>query len=118
MKSLRIALAATLLMTGAAASAQSASDARCLLLSNAFAGQTKDANAQKLAEAAFYFYLGRLGSSATAAQTKSLFDQQAKTVTDATAGGIMDSCVKEFKAKVDMVQSLGSKPAAATPPKK
>lgn len=118
MKSLRIALAATLLTTAAAASAQTASDARCILLSNAFAQQAKAGDAQKLAEAAFYFYLGRISPNATAAQMKALFDQQAKTVTDATAGGIMDSCAKEFRAKVELVQSLSSKPAAATPPKK
>jgi hypothetical protein len=119
MKTLRIALAATLLVTGAAASAQSASDARCILLSNACAGQAKAGDAQKLAEAAFYFYLGRISPNATAAQVKALFDQQAKTVTDATAGGIMDNCAKEFRSKVELVQSLGAKPApAATPPKK
>lgn len=118
MKSLRIAVAAALLMTGGAAVAQSATDAGCILVSNAFAQQAKDANAQKLAEASFYFYLGRIGSSASAAQMKSLFDQQAKTVTETTAGGLMDSCVKEFQAKVQLVQSLSAKPPAATPPKK
>ncbi|HEX5239264.1 MAG TPA: hypothetical protein VFW39_12480 [Sphingomicrobium sp.] len=118
MNTLRIALGATLLMTGAAASAQSASDARCILLSNAFAQQAKTGDAQKLAEASFYFYLGRISANATAAQIKTLFDQQAKSVTDATAGGIMDSCAKEFKAKVDLVESLGSKPQPATTPKK
>jgi hypothetical protein len=118
MKTLRIALAATLLTTGAAASAQSANDARCILLSNAFASQEKAGDAQKLAEAAFYFYLGRISPTATPAHVKALFDQQAKTVTDATAGGIMDSCAKEFKAKVDLVQSLSAKPQPATTPKK
>lgn len=118
MKTLRIALAATLMVTGAAASAQNVNDARCILLSNAFAQQAKEANAQKLAEAAFYFYLGRMSPTATAAQMKSVFDQQAKTVTEASAGGLMDSCVKEFQSKVNLVQSLSAKPAATTPPKK
>ncbi|HEX5257627.1 MAG TPA: hypothetical protein VFW35_02465 [Sphingomicrobium sp.] len=117
MKSLRIALAATLLMTGAAASAQSATDARCLLLSSAFAKQNQDANAQKLAEASFYFYLGRIGASATPAQLKALFDQQSKTLSDTTAGGLMNACAKEFQAKVELINSLGS-PPPATPPKK
>jgi len=37
MKSLRIALGAALLASGAAASAQTATDARCVLLSSAYA---------------------------------------------------------------------------------
>jgi hypothetical protein len=118
MKTLRIALASTLLVTGAAASAQSANDARCILLSNAFAQQAKAGDAQKLAEASFYFYLGRIPPTATAAQMKALFDQQAKTVTDATAGGIMDNCAKEFRDKVQLVQSLSKPAQPATAPKK
>jgi hypothetical protein len=118
MKSLRIALAASLLMTGAAASAQSATDVRCILLSSAFAKQNQDANAQKLAEAAFYFYLGRIGASATPAQLKALFDQQAKTLSDSTAGGLMNACAKEFQSKVQLLDSLAPPPPAATPPKK
>jgi len=118
MKSLRIALAASLLMTGAAASAQSATDARCILLSSAFAKQNQDANAQKLAEAAFYFYLGRIGASATPAQLKALFDQQAKTLSDTTAGGLMNACAKEFQSKVQLIGSLASPPPAAAAPKK
>lgn len=117
MKSLRIALAASLLVTGAAASAQSATDARCILLSSAYAKQTQDANAQKLAEASFYFYLGRIGGQATAAQLKTLLDAQAKTLTDATAPGLMNACAKEFQAKVQLLQGVGSPPPAA-PPKK
>jgi hypothetical protein len=115
MKSLRIALAATLLMTGGAASAQSASDARCIVLSNVYAGEAKEANAQKLAEAAFYFYLGRVGP-VTSAQLKTLLDAQTKSLTDATAAGIMNGCIKEFQSKVQLVQSLS--PQQAAPPKK
>jgi hypothetical protein len=115
MKTLRIALAATLLTTGAAATAQSANDARCILLSNVYAKEKQDANAQKLAEAAFYFYLGRLSPSITSAQLKTLLDTQAKTVTDATAGGLMNACAKEFESKVQLLQSLA--PAAPAQPK-
>jgi hypothetical protein len=117
MKSLRIVLAAGLLMSGAAASAQSATDARCILLSSAFAKQNQDANAQKLADAAFYFYLGRISPQASAAQLKALFDQQAKTLTDATAGGLMNACAKEFEAKVTLINGLGSPPPTTAPKK-
>jgi hypothetical protein len=118
MKSLRIALAASLLMTGAAASAQSASDARCILLSGVYAKQNQDANAQKLAEATYFFYLGRISAQESAAQLKALFDAQAKAITDATAGGLMNTCAKDFQAKVELVNSLAGPPPAATPPKK
>lgn len=119
MKALPIALAAALLATSGAASAQSANDARCILLSSAFAKESKDATAQKVAEATFYFYLGRISAQESAAQLKTLFEQQGKTLTDATAGNLMDSCAKEFRAKMDLINSLaGPPPAAATPPKK
>ena len=117
MKTLRIAVAASLLMTGAAAAAQSATDARCVLLSAAFAKQNQDANAQKLAEASYYFYLGRIAPAATAAQLKALFDAQAKGITDANAGGLMNSCAKEFQSKVELINSLAGPPPAAAPKK-
>ena len=119
MKALPITLAAALVATSGAAAAQTANDARCLLLSSAFAKQTQDANAQKLAEASFYFYLGRIAPQATAAQLKSLFDTQAKGLTDAAAPGLMNACAKEFQTKVEMLNSLaGNPPPASTPPKK
>ena len=106
MKLISVAVAAALLATSGAAAAQSASDARCILLSSAFAKQNQDANAQKLAEAAFYFYLGRIGATETPAQLKALFEAQGKTLSDATAGGAMNTCVKEFQSKVEMLQNL------------
>jgi hypothetical protein len=111
MKTLRMAFAATMLVASAAASAQSATDARCIVLSNIFAADAKDANAQKLAEASFYFYLGRIGPL-TSAQLKTQLDAQAKTITDATAGNLMNGCIKEFQAKVQLMQSLAPQPAA------
>lgn len=115
MKALSIALAAAFFATSGAAAAQSANDARCLLLSSAYAKETKDGNAQKLAEASFYFYLGRLAPAVTGAQLKALLDTQAKTLTDATAGGLMNACAKEFQGKVELLNSLAAPaPAAGT----
>jgi hypothetical protein len=121
MKITTVALAAALLATSATASAQSATDVRCLVLSNAFAQQTKDANQQKLAEDTIYFYLGRINGQPTAAQLKTTLDQQAKTITNATAGTQMGECVKAVQAKVELLQSLSqqAKPPAqpqAKPP--
>jgi hypothetical protein len=119
MKSIRIAAAAALLLTSGGAFAQSAKDAQCLILSNIFANDTKDANAQKLAEASLYFYLGRISEGATAPQLKTLLDSQAKTIDDKTAGGLMNGCVNGFKSKMDLVQSLAPKqPATPAPTKK
>jgi hypothetical protein len=122
MKFNAIAVGAVLLATSGAAAAQSATDARCILLSNVFAQQVKDANAQKAAEASLYFYLGRISSAATAAQMKALFESQGKTITNANAGALMSDCAKAVQTKVDMLQSLAppqpaaAKPAKPTPP--
>jgi hypothetical protein len=102
----RFLIAAALLMTGGAASAQSASDAQCFILSNALAQQAKNADDQKAAEVAIYFYLGRIGNQETAAQLKSLFDAQSKTITEANAGTLMNGCIKNVQDKMALVQSL------------
>ena len=118
MNALRTATCAALLLIGSTASAQSVTDAQCLLLSNAFAKDAKDPNAQKAAEIAGYFYLGRVGEHATATQLKAQLEQGAKSITDATAGPQMTACVKAIQDKVQMVQSLGpSAPQAAQPTK-
>ncbi|HLO19101.1 MAG TPA: hypothetical protein VK192_01240 [Sphingomicrobium sp.] len=110
MKTIHIALAAALVVTGGAAAAQTASDAQCILVSNAFANGSKDANQQKTAEASLYFYLGRIGNQMTGSQLKALLDQQAKTLTDQNAGATMNKCVQAIQTKVQLLQSL-SKPA-------
>jgi len=119
MKSTPLAVAAALLMASTAAAAQSANDARCILLANAFAGDAKDAKQQKIAEDTLYFYLGRIAGQPTAAQMKAALDEQGKTLTDANAGPLMNDCVKPVLAKVQVLQSLAteSKPApqAKTP---
>jgi hypothetical protein len=116
MTATRFLIAAALLMTGGAASAQSASDAQCFILSNAFAQQAKEPNDQKAAEVAVYFYLGRIGAQETAAQLKSLFEAQAKTITEANAGTLMNACIKNVQDKMQLVQSLSpAKPAEAKP---
>ena len=111
MKVIPILAAAALFTATGAAAAPSAHDARCVVLSNVYASDTSDPKAQKIAEAAFYFYLGRIGP-ATGAEIKTMFAQQGKTITDATAGGLMDGCVKEFQSRLQLIQSLGTPPPA------
>lgn len=114
-----VAIAAALLATGGAATAQTATEARCIILSNAFAKQAKDADAQKLAEASLYFYLGRIAGQPTTAQMKAVMDQQAKTITQANAGPLMRDCALPVQSKVALLESLNGPPEqAATPPKK
>ena len=116
MKALNIALATALLATGGAAAAQTASDAQCIVLSNAFAGQAKDAKAKEIAEASLYFYLGRVGNM-TAAQLKTLLDAQSKTITQANAGPGMQKCAAAIQTKVELLKTIAatSKPASAKP---
>jgi len=116
MKTLKIALGCALLATGGAATAQSASDAQCIILSNAFASQSKDAEQQKAAQASMYFYLGRISNSMTAAQLKTMLDQQMKTINNASAGEAMNKCLATIKSRVDMLESLDpDAKSAATP---
>lgn len=105
MKALPIALAAALLATSGAAGAQTASDARCLILSNSLAQTGKSDGDKKIGESSFYFYLGRIGANATSAQLKTLFEQQAKTITDATAATLMTACANAVGEKVKLIQS-------------
>jgi len=116
MKVTRLVIALACLATSGAAAAQSGTDARCILLSNVFAKQSKDANAQKTAEASFYFYLGRISNQTTAPQMKTLFDQQSKTITDANAGGLMGDCAKGVQTKMQLIQSLAGQPQPAAKP--
>ncbi|QIK96912.1 hypothetical protein G7076_11195 [Sphingomonas sp. HDW15A] len=118
MKALNLALAAALLTTGAAATAQSPSDVQCIVVSNAYAGQAKDANAQKIAEAAIFFYLGRVGNTMTSAQLKAMLDAQTKTLNQQNAGPTMQKCAAAVQAKVELLQGAAPapvKPAAAKP---
>ena len=106
MKTTSIALAAALLAMAGPAVAQSATDARCIVLATGFANQPKDANQEKIAEDSLYFYLGRLAGQPTSAQLKTMLDEQAKTITDANAATLMAECVSAVKAKVQLLQSL------------
>jgi len=116
MKAIHVAVASALLAVSSAATAQSATDARCIVLASAFASQSKDANQQKLAEDSLYFYLGRVNGQPTTPQFKAALDAQSKTLTDANAGTLMGECVKAVQAKVQLLQTLAAPPPPATKP--
>lgn len=106
-----------MLMTTGAATAQSASDAQCIIVSNAFAGQSKDAEQKAAAQSSMYFYLGRISNTMTAPQLKALLDAQMKTITNANAGDTMNKCFATIKSRVALLESLDPNPKPATPAK-
>jgi hypothetical protein len=115
MKPLPIVLAAALLVTGGAANAQSASDARCLVLATGFANQATDAKQQKIAEDTLYFYLGRVAAQPNSAELKATLDAQSKSISDANAATLMAECVSAVKSKVQLLQTL-ARPTTPTDP--
>lgn len=114
MKPLSITLASALLAASGAAAAQSATDARCIVLATGFANHGASANQQKIAEDSLYFYLGRVGGQPNSAQFKAALDAQSKTITDTNAATLMAECVAAVKTKVQLLQSLG-KPSPKAP---
>jgi hypothetical protein len=112
MKILASILAVPLLLAGSAASAQTATDAQCLILANAFAKQAKEPQQQKAAEAAVYFYMGRLRDGLTTAQLKGLLDTSSKTITNENAGPKMDECLKAIQTRVELLATLAPAPAS------
>ena len=121
MKAAPIAIAAALLVTGAPAAAQSASDAGCLIISNLFAQKAPEPDVKKIAEQTFYFYLGRVADRTTGPQLKALLDTSSKTITEATASTMMKNCVQTLQSRADLLQSLSTAAPPqqpAPPPKK
>jgi hypothetical protein len=115
MKLLTVGIAAAALATSTAAAAQSRSDIGCLLISNAFARNAKDPDAQKTAQAAAYFYLGRIGDRTTAAQLKTMLEAQSKTINDKTAPTMMSACAAAIATKVRLLESLSPAAPAQQP---
>jgi hypothetical protein len=108
MKLAHIAIAAALI-------APAGTDARCILVANAFSKNSKDANSAKAAEAASYFYLGRVSEGMSAAQLKALFEAASKGLTNENAGSTMEACVKPIQARITMLQSISQSSQAAQP---
>lgn len=114
MNLLSITLAAALVATSGGSVAQSARDARCIVLATGFANRATDANQQKIAEDSLYFYLGRVQGQPNSAQFKAALDAQSKSITDANAATLMGECVAAVKTKVQLLQSI-STPAPKAP---
>jgi hypothetical protein len=122
MNSIRLALAAVLVCSSTAVSAQSATDAGCLILSNAFADKAPEPGVKKIAEDTYYFYLGRIADRMTAPQLRALLDAQSKVIAKSNPSLMMKNCVMALQTRSQLMDSLSATPAApkqpAPPPKK
>lgn len=118
MKIFSAAVAAILLTAATAASAQSATDVRCVLLSKGFAVGGPDAQGRQLAQEALYFYMGRVSPSLSEAQLKAQLDQQYKTINDTNDGQLMGECIKNFRAGLERFDAVLGPAKTATKPAK
>jgi hypothetical protein len=113
-----LSLGAVLLAAAPAAAQSSASDVRCLILSNAFTKGASQEQAKKAAEYSLAFYLGRLDGRLNDAQLRTAIAEQQKTLQVATAPTEMQGCARRMQAGVQRLRSLAPPPPAAAPPKR
>ncbi len=92
------------------ASAQStASDAKCLMVSNVFAKAATDPKAREAANLASFFYLGRLDGRLSASQLADALIAQQKGLTAANAGPVMNECNRFMARRSAALQALGQR---------
>lgn len=95
---LGLGAAALLVVAGAPVAAQSASDVRCVLVSNVFMNAPgQDAKAKRIAEAAAYYYLGRLDRFPPA-QLRAALATERKALTPAMLAQTMNGCARTMAA--------------------
>jgi hypothetical protein len=102
----RAAIALTAVAVAAPASAQAVNDVRCLLVSNLFAKAGKDQKQRTTAEAAGYYYLGRIHGRMKPAQLKAQMVAQSKAVTAANSGATMSACARQLQASLKTAQAV------------
>jgi hypothetical protein len=103
------ALAALASVAPTQAAAQNmGSDVRCLIVSNLFAKNAKEAKARTLASSVRLFYGGRV-SALSAAQIQSAVVAQQKQVTSANAGTTMNACAQSMDQALRKIQAAGQK---------
>lgn len=109
------AAAALALAIGTPAAAQPTTDVKCLMASNLFSKAAKDPKARTVAEAAKYFYLGRVSGRLNEQQLRAQMQVQAKTITKANAGNVMNACTRQMQSGAAMIERVGKQ--LATPKK-
>ena len=91
--------------------AQSPDDVRCLMLSNVFAkassaGGNDHAEAQRAAQSAALFFLGKIDGRWSEEQLRAARTQQQKTITSANAGAGMQRCMQRMQASAKKMQAI------------
>jgi len=109
------AAAAAALSTGTPATAQPTTDVKCLMASNLFSKAAKDPKARTVAEAAKYFYLGRVSGRLNEQQLRAQMQAQSKAITRANAGNVMNACTRQMQSGAAMIERVGKQ--LATPKK-
>jgi len=89
------------------AAAQATTDVKCLMASNLFSKAAKDPKARTVAEAAKYFYLGRVSGRLNEQQLRVQMQAQAKTITKANAGNVMNACTRQMGSGAAMIERVG-----------
>ena len=125
MKHTRTALilaAGSLVFVPMPAAAQSADDIRCVLVSNFFMRSGKEEKAKRIAEAAAYFYLGRVDHFPPA-QLRSALARERKALAatpPAALGPAMNNCARTMAMSGKNFDTLLQPPGGigATPPLK
>ena len=103
------------LSIGAPAAAQATADVKCLMASNLFSKAAKDPKARTVAEAAKFFYLGRVSGRLNEQQIRVQMQVQSKTITQANAGNVMNACTRQMQSCAAMIERVGKQ--LATPKK-
>lgn len=104
-KFIGLAAAALVLGTASPAAAQQVSDVRCLLVTNLFAKNAKDAKARQAAEASKFFYLGRINGRLNATQLKSQALAASKTLNAKNASQVMTACAQQVQTASNSIQA-------------
>src|ERR1044072_9872918 len=89
------AVAAIALSISTPAAAQATTDVKCLMASHLFSKAAKDPKARTVAEAAKFFYLGRVSGRLNEQQLRAQMQAQAKIITKANAGNVMNACTRQ-----------------------
>ena len=106
--SLFVALAFYVVATPASAQS-TASDAKCLIVSNVFAKAATDPKAREAAKLASFFYLGRLDGRVPVSQLEAALIAQQKGLTAANAGPVMNECNQFIARRSAALQALGQR---------
>jgi hypothetical protein len=77
------------------------------MASNFFAKSASDANARKVAEAASYYFLGRVSAKLNDSQLRSALAAEQKALRGSNMNSVMQQCTRIVRSNAERVQNLG-----------